>query len=118
MLGGRVGRRWPSTGWRQINDRKPLLPCGGSQTIVERYQLQSSGPPLGTQECGGKLKRVGCTERVNAKKPRCRFADRIARIDLMPACGELPKPFERKDDGLRRRESAVTFEPGHGGNAL
>lgn len=68
-------------------------------------------------ERGGKLKRVGCAQRVDADKARRRFTNNVARIDLLPTNFKFLQTTERfyQDSVIG---SALAFASRQGGHAF
>jgi hypothetical protein len=96
-----------------IDHGKPFLLRSACQTLVERDHFQRGWTLFGGNEGCRELQRIGGSQRVHPRKPRRRFTDDIARVDLVPAGGELLEPIKGKQGHLRI-ERSVAFEAREG----
>jgi hypothetical protein len=81
--------------YRDIDERESVPARGGCQPIVERHDLQRRRPPFCGDEGRGQLQGAGCAKGMNAQKPDSRLAQRVVRVDLVPAPRQLSEPLER-----------------------
>ena len=79
---------------RDIDQREPFPARGVGETLVERDNLERRWAPFGCHESRRKLKRVGRSQRMNAKKSDCIFSNNLAGFDFVPSGSQLFEPVE------------------------